>query len=169
MIAGTTRALAAVAIALATALAPRLAAAAYDCNFTVINVNFGTYDFSVASQANGTATITCQHTGGGAEQIDYTIALSTGSSANFLQRTMSNLGFPLEKLQYNLYLNSIALGNIWGDGTGGTVIASGRLLVNNGNPVRATSYPILGNLPAGQMVAAGSYQDTVFATATWLP
>jgi len=155
--------------ALVLATTSRLASAAYDCNFTVIGVNFGTYDFAVASQANGTATLTCQLTAGNAEQIDYVITLSPGSSGSFLQRTMSRVGTPLEKLQYNLYLNTIALGNIWGDGASGTIRASGRLIVNNGNPVRAATHPILGNLPAGQTVAAGSYQDVVFATATWLP
>lgn len=167
MIPGVRTALVIAGLALATT--SRLASAAYDCNFTIIGVNFGAYDFAVASQANGTATLTCQLTAGNAEQIDYVISLSAGSSGSYLQRTMSRVGNPLEKLQYNLYLNTIALGNIWGNGTSGTVVASGRLIVNNGNPLRVATHPILGNLPAGQLVAAGSYQDTVFATATWLP
>jgi len=141
-------------------------AQALDCTFSTTGVAFGVYDpvASTASTATGNLTVRCTHIGGGATKANYTAALSTGSSGTYAQRQMRAGG---SILNYNLF-DGASYTRIWGNGTAGTGVIVGSLLVNPGsNQVNEAFHPIYGNIPAQQSAAIGSYTDTILVTLTF--
>jgi spore coat protein U-like protein len=142
------------------------ARAAADCNISTAGVAFGNYDPTVAANtdATGDLKIVCTHVSGGATRVNYTVALSAGSSGSYAQRRMRS---GTATLNYNLY-DSAARILIWGNGTAGTTRVTGSLLVNpGGNRIREASHPIYGRIPALQAVATGNYGDTIVVTLTF--
>lgn len=127
-----------------------------NCSATSTTVNFGSYLPSNAAglSSTGVITLSCNRNG------SYSIALSTGQSGTFNPRYMSG-GSPINHLNYNLYTD-VAHTILWGDGTGGTSVATGSYSKNA--PVTITVY---GLLPAGQNVGAGTYTDSITATVTY--
>ena len=141
-------------------------AQALDCTFSTTGVAFGVYDpvATTATTATGNLTVTCIHLGGGATKAHYTAALSTGSSGTYAQR---RLRAGTATLDYNLF-DSASYTRIWGNGTGGTGVIVGTLLVNPGsNQVNEAFHPIYGRIPAQQSAAIGSYSDTILVTLTF--
>jgi len=140
------------------------AAAAVDCSITTSGVSFGTYDPTVATpnDATGQLTVVCTYSSGGGTRVDYTVALSTGSSGSYVQRL---LRAGTSTLSYNLY-DSATRTVVWGNGLGGTGLASGSLTVGPGvgNGLREASHPIYGRIPAQQAPAIGDYSDTIVVT-----
>ena len=65
-------------------------------------------------------------------------------------------------LTYNLYLNA-AETQIWGDGTGGSVIDNATITALLGT-VTVTAY---GLMPAAQDVSPGAYADTITVTVSY--
>jgi spore coat protein U-like protein len=142
--------------------------AAYSCSVsTGGSINFLTYDSISALTANSTVTLTCTHLSGGNEQIPWTMTLSSGSSGTCLGatgRTMQRQVAPAATVGYNIYQNSTSAE--WGN-TGCGTFPGGTLQVNNGNPVRSTVQTLRGVMPAGQLVPAGSYLETLVLTVTF--
>ena len=142
-------------------------AAAVDCSITTSGVAFGTYDPSVATpnDSTGTLTVLCTYISGNASRVNYTVALSTGSSGSYVQRV---LRAGAATLNYNLF-DSATHTRVWGNGLGGTGLASGSLTVGPGvgNGVREFSHPIYGRIPAQQSAAIGDYTDTIVVTLTF--
>lgn len=142
-------------------------AAAVDCSITTSGVAFGTYDPSMATpnDSTGTLTVLCTYVSGNASRVDYTVALSTGSSGSHVQRV---LRAGVATLNYNLF-DSATYTRVWGNGLGGTGLASGSLTVGPGvgNGVREASHPIYGRIPAQQSPAIGDYSDTIVVTLTF--
>jgi spore coat protein U-like protein len=141
-------------------------AQALDCTFSTTGVAFGVYDpvATAATTATGNLTVRCTYTGGGASRANYTAALSTGSSGTYAQRQMRAGG---AVLSYNLF-DGASYTRIWGNGTAGTGVIAGSLLVNPGsNRVSEAFHPIYGNIPAQQSAAIGSYTDTILVTLTF--
>jgi spore coat protein U-like protein len=122
------------------------------CTISTTSVNFGSYNvFSGADlDSTGRVTYNCNATA-----FNITVSLSKGGSGTYSPRRMSK---GAEVLSYQLYRNS-ARTNIWGDGTGGTVVYTRADPANNTN-VNLTVY---GRIPAGQDVSAGTFSDTVVA------
>lgn len=131
-------------------------AAPPNCNLASTAVNFGNYLSTNTTPVSGTGTLTltCNRSG------TYSIALSTGQSGSFNPRYMSG-GSPVNHLDYNLYTDA-AHAILWGDGTGGTSVATGSYSKNV--PLSITVY---GLLPAQQNVSTGSYSDSITATVTY--
>jgi spore coat protein U-like protein len=141
-------------------------ARALDCTVSTTGVAFGVYDpvATAATTAAGNLTVRCTYTGGGASRANYTAALSTGGSATYAQRQMRAGG---AILNYNLF-DGASYTRIWGNGTAGTGVIAGSLLVNPGsNRVAEAFHPIYGNIPAQQSAAIGSYTDTILVTLTF--
>ena len=142
------------------------ARAAADCAISTAGVAFGNYDptITTSTDATGDLKVVCTHVSGGASRVSYTVALSAGTSGNYAQRRM-RAGAAV--LNYNLF-DSAARTRIWGNGSAGTAIVSGSLLVNpGGNRIREASHPIYGRIPALQAVGTGNYSDTIVVTLTF--
>lgn len=142
------------------------ARAAADCTISTTGVFFGNYDPLVTTNtdATGDLTVVCTHLSGGATHVNYTVALSAGSSGSYAQRRM-RAGVAI--LNYNLF-DSAARTRIWGNGTGGTSRVAGSLRVNPGaHRIAEASHPIHGRIPALQAVATGNYSDTIVVTLTF--
>lgn len=139
---------------------------AVDCTISTTGVAFGVYDAALPgpTDATGDLRVRCTHVAGGAARTSYTIALSAGNSGNFTQR---RLRAGTAVLNYNLF-DSATRTRIWGNGTGGSVLVSGSLLVNPGKfSVNELAHPIYGRIPARQSADTGSYSDTIMVTLTF--
>ncbi len=124
------------------------------CTISTTSLTFGTYNSAVLS---GTATVsaTCSNT------TPYNVGLNAGTAtgATVTTRAMFVSGTPSVVLNYGLYSNSGHTTN-WGM-TVGTDTVTG---TGNGSAQAITIY---GQIPAGQLVAPGSYTDTITATITY--
>lgn len=131
----------------------------YQANATVVNNCFISAS-NVAFQATGvlasplaaTGSISAQCTNGDA----YEIALNGGVSGNVAARTMLRTGGG-GAAGYQLYQDA-GLTIPWGDGTGGTSMATG-----TGSGL-AQSITIYGRVPTQTTPAPGNYSDTITAT-----
>ena len=146
------RVLIALVVAIGMLHASEALAQSPSCTISTLSVSFGNYNvFSgTALDSTGRVTYNCNSTA-----MNITVSLSKGSSTTYNPRTMRK---GAEVLNYQLYRNS-ARTNIWGDGTGGTVVYSRADPANNTN-VNLTVY---GRITAGQDVSAGTFSDTVVA------
>jgi spore coat protein U-like protein len=136
------------------------------CNLSFGSLGFGAY-VSAQISSSSTATLNCTKPPGPPEDINYTIALSTGAGT-YAQRLMNRSSLPADTLPYNLYLNALPAvlnTSVWGDGSGTTVRWTGSIrLTGNANVTRTAT--LVGAIPAGFFPAAGTYQDTIVATLT---
>ena len=119
-----------------------------DCQVNVTDLNFGTYDQSAAK--TGQTTINLQCTPGSAA----TISLSAGNSGNPSSRYMAG---GAGNLNYQLYRDAALQDPI--NTAGMAFQLSG--LANTGQVV---PYNVYGQIPSGQLVAAGNYTDTIRVT-----
>lgn len=130
------------------------------CTVSSSGMAFGNYVMTTPASTNAMGTVRVQCTLVAALAGSYTIALSSGSSASYTQRTMKNGG---ASLAYNLY-TSAAHSQVWGDGTGVSQAVTNNfaalLLLDQ-------STTVYGRIPAGQNVAAGAYTDAVVVTITF--
>lgn len=143
--------------------------AVHTCTVGIGNLSLGAYTGSQITSST-TMTITCTLTSGGADKVDFTATLSTGAGS-YVQRLLTHVGAPADTLPYNLYLGTVPAilnTNVWGDGSGGTVTASGTLLLNPGNPTKIATFTVAGAMgPVGSLPTAGTYQDIVAGTVTY--
>lgn len=158
---------AAVTTLLALAWTAADAAGAVDCAVSTSGVAFGVYDATLGTpnDATGPLTVTCAHVSGGATRVSYALALSTGSSGSYAQRL---LRAGAATLNYNLF-DSATRTRVWGNGTGGTGLVGGTLVVGpgTGNNNRQVSHPVYGRIPAQQDAATGTYSDSILVTLTF--
>jgi spore coat protein U-like protein len=151
-------------ITLATLLVCSEAAAVVDCTVSTTGVAFGIYDplGATPTDSTGNVTIVCNYLSGGATQIAYSVALSTGSSGTYVPR---QLRAGTTALNYNLYIDS-ARSTVWGDGGAATSVASGSATIGPGvgNGRREDSRTIYGRVPAAQDALPGSYGDSIIVT-----
>lgn len=137
-----------------------------DCTMSATGVAFGVYDAAVTAPTDsaGNVTIRCTHLGGGAAKTSYSVALSAGGSGNYAQRRMRA---GTSYLNYNLFTDPTRL-QVWGNGTAGSTLVAGTLLVNPGRfATNEVSHPIYGRIPAQQAADTGSYSDTILVTLTF--
>lgn len=121
------------------------------CTLSARAVAFGTYDVFQASPTDSTGTITYRC----GNEFGIRIAISTGTSGTFVNRTLKNGG---ENLLYNLFYGGFT--QVWGDGSGGTTTYFLYNVPNNKDVVLT----VYGRITAAQDVAIGSYTDTVVVT-----
>jgi spore coat protein U-like protein len=131
--------------------------AAAQCTIAVTaGVAFGSYDVFAATPTDtaGEVRVTCA-----SRQTNVRVTMDRGGASTFQPRQMAN---GAERLAYNLFLDA-SRSQIWGDGTGGTVLF-GPVAINRNQTRLITVY---GRIPATQDVAVGSYSDLVVATVTF--
>jgi len=142
--------------------------AATDCSITAISVNFGAYDPAATSPDDsvGTVTISCRYVSGGAERVNYAVMLSNGM--NGTSAATRRMGAGTSRLGYNVFIDP-ARTQAWGNGTGGTVIASGAMTVGPGvgNGTQTVTHTVYGRIPQLQDAVPGTYADTLQVTLTF--
>lgn len=154
------------AILVSAVLGWAVPAQAADCTITTVGVAFGVYDPTLATPTDsaGEVAVRCVYVSGGATRINYTVALSAGGSG---VPALRQLRAGPAVLNYNLF-DSATRTRVWGNGTGGSVLVSGALVVNPGAfSIRTVSHPIYGRIPPLQAADAGQYSDTVVVTLTF--
>lgn len=121
------------------------------CNITTVGVSFGVYSplSGAETTANGSVTITCTKDAG------TSIELNGGVRGD---RTMSAGG--ADRLPYELHQTSVT-GPTWGSS------ATERLVSGGAPDMTPRMYTVYGRIPPSQVVAAGSYSDTVMATVNF--
>jgi spore coat protein U-like protein len=125
------------------------------CTVSTDPVNFGTVSSVTAiAHAAGMIRARCSNS------TAYTIAINAGLAPGAIFASRRMLSASGVGLVYSLYTES-ARTNVWGDGTGGSVLPTG---VGTGT---TQGYPVYGRIPAGQTVLPGSYTDTVTVTLTF--
>jgi len=129
------------------------------CSATAAALAFGNYTPGTGTlTGNTTIAVKCTKT------TPFTVALNVGSTAGdtFVQRLM---GSGVNTLQYNLY-TTVALGSVFGDGTGATATVAG---VGAGIAT-ASNVIVYGQLPdnvTNQASVPGAYTDTITVTVTY--
>jgi len=143
------------AVLLLNMLWPPTASAACSVNNT--NLAFGSFSPLTGNTVDSTATITVTCA---LQLSSYTIALSPGGSGTYNPRRMTSGGNTLE---YNLY-TSAGYSQIWGDGTGGSVIVDGGSTL-----LGSRNHTIYGRIPLSTQRSAmiGSYSDSITVTVTY--
>jgi spore coat protein U-like protein len=116
------------------------------------NMNLGTYTGAVTSAGSTNITVSCK-----GNSPDYTIGINAGTGAGATTSTRKMTGPASATLNYGLFLDAAHAQN-WGNVAGGdTASGSGKTKDKN-----FTIYP---QMSAGQLVAPGTYIDTI-ATGT---
>jgi spore coat protein U-like protein len=126
---------------------------------TATDIHFAAYSASdsLPDEANGNLKIQCPL--GIGLLPSFEIALSAGVGGIFSPRQMA---MGASSLSYNIYTTS-GYSAVWGDGTGGTVTQSFSALLSLGT----VTYATYGRIPAGQYIAAGTYDDSITVTLTY--
>jgi spore coat protein U-like protein len=126
------------------------------CNVTATTLNFGAYDPTSATPLDAASAISVYCTWG----TPFTVALNVGTGGGtFSARTMTNGG---NSLNYNIYLDA-ARTQVWGDGSGSTVTASG----TGSGLLTANLLNVYGMVPIAQDKATGTYASTITVTVTY--
>lgn len=139
-----------------------------DCSVTAVSLNFGVYDpaLTTADDSVGSVTVMCRHVSGGADRINYTVSISNG--LNGTSATTRAMVSGTKRLNYGVFRDP-ARSQVWGNGTGGTVVASGSMTIGpgNGNNSRTVVHSVYGRIPQLQDAAPGTYADTLQVTLTF--
>jgi len=138
------------------------ATVASSCTISTLPVSFGTYNPTnpADTTTSGSVTLTC------VKNSDPIVSLDFGQNATAGTRAMKDTVGGVELLSYQLYQPSSVVPNT--ACTFNETVAWGNAGAEQFDPPAATNiapqtYNICGKIPAGQDVAAGSYQDTVTA------
>ncbi len=141
------------------------AVAAVTCTISAPAIAFGAYDVFAGSPITSTTiiSVTCTLTGNVNTTVPYTVALSTGLSATYVQRTMKS---GVNALGYNLYTTA-GMTTVWGNGTGSTVTVAGSLALTTAARVKTGTHTVFGAVPALQDAQVGVYADNITMTVTY--
>jgi spore coat protein U-like protein len=164
------RARAAIACAvLASTAITTPAQAGADCSITSVGLNFGLYDLASPQPDDvaATVTVTCVYVApGGGTGVSYTLAFANGLYGT--SPTSRRLGATAARLDYNVYADA-ARTQVFGTGSGGTVVAAGSMTVGPGvgNGTRTATHTVYGRMPALQDAPPGDYFDALVLTLTY--
>lgn len=155
-----------IAVALAASTGAMPCMAATTCTTSATGVSFGLYNplSGTPNNVTGTVSVRCQMVNSSFDRVDYSVALSTGSSGSFANRTLRSGANPIN---YNLYADA-ARTQIWGVNGGGTTARAGTMNLFWFAPTVQNDLTIYGSIPAAQYNAVpGSYTDTIVVTVTY--
>jgi spore coat protein U-like protein len=144
---------------------PQVLQAAADCSITAVSLDFAGYDpaLATADDSVGSVTVTCRHVSAGATRVNYRVTLSNGMYG--ASPTTRQMAAGPGRLGFNVFTDP-GRSQIWGNGSGGTVIASGAMTVGpgNGNNSRTATHTVYGRIPQLQDAVPGAYRDTLVVT-----
>jgi len=141
-----------------------------DCSVTAVNLNFGAYDPLLAApdDSAGTVTVTCRSTRKAATRVNYKVTVSNGM--NGATPAARQMAAGAGRLGYNVFTDP-ARSQVWGTGSGGTVVASGAMTVGpgvgNGRGTQTVTHTVYGRIPQLQDAVPGTYSDTLLVTLTF--
>lgn len=132
------------------------------CTASTSTMIFPSYDClnSTPTDGQGNVQVVCSALVAGLN-VSYSITLNTGNGGSYSPRKMNHLSF---NLNYNLYVDP-SYSQIWGDGTSSTFTVSDSYLLSLLSVTR--NYTVYGRVPALQVVAAGTYNDSIVATVNY--
>lgn len=139
--------------------------AAISCGLeSVTGVAFGTYNplLGAPNLSSGTFNVRCGrgYADGNYSRFYYAVTVGSGGSGNTAARKMSN---GIDNLNYGLYQESGRLTNL-------TVVNGSFIFpfdIIGGVREGSILFNIYGRIPAGQLVSAGTYTDTITLTLTF--
>jgi spore coat protein U-like protein len=137
---------------IASSTATMTSSVAAICTVTAGTLGFGAYNGTAAALAAASVSVNCS------SGAAYQVGLDAGVNASGTTRRMA--GPAAARLSYELYSNSVRT-LAWGDGS-----ALGARVAGTGSG-SAQSLTVYGRIPAGQLVAAGSYTDSVVVTVEY--
>jgi spore coat protein U-like protein len=146
-------------IALALLFIAALPTQAATCTVTAMALSMGNVDplRNGSSESSGTITVAC--IGAPGESVRYSLLLGAGGSGQFGSRRLWSA--PGAGPRYNLYIDS-ARTQVWGDGTGGTVLMTDVLTLNGRGASR--SHTVYARLAEGRDARVGTYSDSILVT-----
>jgi spore coat protein U-like protein len=129
------------------------------CTVAANPLFFGSY-FPGGGSLNANTTLLVRCSRG----APFTVAMDAGGSGNLLERLMTQGSSSLE---YNLYTTA-ARTTLWGNGSAGSAVVSGtgRGLAGN-EAITETVYGELPDNAANQLLASGTYSDTIRVTVSY--
>jgi len=130
------------------------ASVANSCAVSALALTFGQYDAAGTSLLNGSTTITVLCTVGTAYNVGLNAGTGTGATVTTRKLTAS-----ANTLNYTLYQDT-GRTTIWGN-TIGTNTVAGVYAIGQ------QPHGVYGQIPAGQIVPAGTYNDTITVTITY--
>jgi spore coat protein U-like protein len=135
------------------------ASVASNCVVAATNLAFGPYDGSAPLTNSAPISVRCTN------GTPYDLLLSTGDSASYTQRLLSNGS---NTLQYNLFTSSAA-STIWGDGTTSSTgkISGNGAGMSSSAAITHQVHGVLPNSAANQDAPVGSYSDTITVTVSY--
>lgn len=137
--------------------------AGISCSVSAPGLNFGVYNYlsspSLAISTSLSVSCTCS----GSNTLSYSISLSKGAASSYAPRQMQS---GTNRLDYNLYMDAAHI-VVWGDGTGGSQVASASG-INCKNTTYTATPTVYGLIPPSPNVVPGNYQDsTITVTMTY--
>jgi spore coat protein U-like protein len=122
------------------------------CNITANPLNFGTYSGSLITSTT-TISVNCNFS------TSYNVGLNAGTGPGATVTTRAMTGIGGAALAYSLYSDA-GMSMNWGQTVGVDTVSG----TGSGIP---QSLAVYGQLPGGQTVVPGSYNDTITATITY--
>lgn len=128
-----------------------------NCTISAPDLSLGAFDGTNDLTATSDISVRCTST------TAYSVDLSTGSSASYTNRTLTNGS---DTLNYNLYTDA-GHNTVWGNGAGGTAHRSGTG-AGMGTAQTLTVYgQLLASANTGAVGVSGNYTDNITATITY--
>lgn len=127
--------------------------AAVACTVSTTPVAFGSIDpvANAPTDSSGTIVVSCP------TQTTYAVAINGGTGPVDDRRMVNGVYV----LRYQLYTDA-NLALVWGDGTAGTITASG-----TASPGADATHTVYGRIPAQPLARVGAYADTLTVTVTF--
>lgn len=126
------------------------------CTVNATAITFGNYNGIAGSALDSVGTVTAVCTMGTA----FSVALDAGTGAGAALTARKLTGPAGATLAYGIFCDAPRT-QVWGDGSGGTDVASG---TGSGS---AQSFTMYGRVPSLQTSTVGSYTDNVTVTLTY--
>jgi len=131
------------------------------CSVVTTALAFGSINpLAGPHDSTGTVRVSCGGVAG--LLIPYRIELGSGQSGNVLARRLQG---GVHQMAYGLYSDA-ARTTTWGDGGSGMPV-DGAILLDVAGLSPPVVHTVYGRIPGGQMVAPGSYADTLVVTLTY--
>lgn len=144
---------------------PALPAQAANCTLRSSDLAFGISFPGQKVDSSAAVFLDCS-SATGPETVSYAVALSAGRSNGYAPRRM-NMATGSATLDYNLFSDSNRT-QVWGDGTTGTSVVTGSLMVASGMSSATATLPVFGRIFMGQTsTEPGDYSDLLVITLTF--
>lgn len=125
-----------------------------NCAITATNLAFGTYDTTNPNPLDAVSQVSVNCTNGQAYSVQMGLGINGGGTIYTRQ-----MGNGAQRLNYSLFYDP-ARSLHWG------MTNNADTVINVGNGV-AQTYQVYGRIPAGQVVTAGAYSDTMTVTVEY--